>query len=176
MWLLMDHCGAPVEIVVSTNQQMLVKHGNRYLASVSIRVSMKSTWTRETQIYFTQLHTNVKGRCSRMSAEDESALYKSTDSGATWTKIMKGLPAGDVGRIGMTVSPVNPDVLFAVVEANEGAGVYKSADRGASWEKQSSYSTSGNYYQKIFCDPINVDKVFVINAYMVVSIDGGKNF
>src|SRR5688572_16959033 len=131
---------------------------------------------RNPNILYAAAHQRQRKVFTYVGGGPESALYKSIDSGATWTKIMKGLPAGDIGRIGMTVSPVNPDVLFAVVEANEGAGVYKSADRGASWEKQSSYSTSGNYYQKIFCDPVNIDKLFVINAYMVVSMDGGKNF
>ena len=47
----------------------------------------------------------------------ESGLYKSTDAGATWKKINKGLPGGDKGRIGMTISPIDPEVLYAVVEA-----------------------------------------------------------
>ncbi|MGB4843576.1 MAG: hypothetical protein WBP16_03865, partial [Ferruginibacter sp.] len=67
----------------------------------------------------------------------ESALYKSTDGGATWNKMMSGIPGGDLGRIGLNYSPVNPDVLYAVVEAPDGkAGIFKSTDRGASWEKQ----------------------------------------
>jgi len=90
---------------------------------------------------------------------------------------MTGLPSGDVGRIGLNISPANPDVLYVVVEAKEDkGGVFKSTDRGASWSKQGPYSTSGNYYQKIFCDPKDVNKIFVINAYMVVSKDGGKTF
>jgi photosystem II stability/assembly factor-like uncharacterized protein len=105
----------------------------------------------------------------------ETALYKSTDGGNSWDKMMNGLPSGDIGRIGLNYSPANPDVLYAVVEANEGkGGIYKSTDRGASWEKQSAYASSGNYYQKIFCDPKDVNKIFVINSYMVVSKDGGK--
>ncbi|MDO9377082.1 MAG: hypothetical protein Q7T76_21830 [Ferruginibacter sp.] len=131
---------------------------------------------RNSNILYAAAHQRQRKVFTYVGGGPESALYKSTDAGVTWTKIMKGLPGGEVGRIGMDVSPVEADVLYAVVEANEGAGVYKSNDRGASWEKQSSYSTSGNYYQKIFCDPVNVDKVFVINAYMVVSMDGGKNF
>jgi photosystem II stability/assembly factor-like uncharacterized protein len=63
------------------------------------------------------------------------------------------------------------------VEATEGkGGVFKSTDRGASWERQSGYSTSGNYYQKIICDPKDVNKIFVLNTYLGVSKDGGKNF
>jgi len=107
----------------------------------------------------------------------ESALYKSTDGGTTWNKMMNGLPTGDIGRIGLNYSPVNTDILFAVVEASEDkAGVYKSTDRGASWEKQSNFTTTGLYYQKIYCDPKDIDKVFVTNVYLAVSKDGGKNF
>jgi photosystem II stability/assembly factor-like uncharacterized protein len=131
---------------------------------------------RHPGILYAAAHQRQRKVFTYIGGGPESAVYKSTDSGATWSKIMKGLPSGDVGRIGLAVSPVNPDVLFAVVEAREGAGVYKSLDRGASWDKQSTYTTSGNYYQKIFCDPVNIDRVFVINAYMVVSMDGGKTF
>jgi photosystem II stability/assembly factor-like uncharacterized protein len=106
----------------------------------------------------------------------ESALYKSTDGGATWSKSMRGLPGSDIGRIGLAVSPANPDVVYAIVEAAEGAGVYRSNDRGSSWEKQGSYSTSGNYYQRIFADPKNVDKIFSMNVYLMVSLDAGKTF
>jgi photosystem II stability/assembly factor-like uncharacterized protein len=104
-------------------------------------------------------------------------MYKSIDGGTTWSKMMNGIPSRDLGRIGLNYSPANPDVLYAVVEATEGkGGVFKSTDRGASWEKQSSYTTSGNYYQKIICDPKDVNKIFVMNTYLGVSKDGGKNF
>ena len=108
----------------------------------------------------------------------ESALYKSTDGGATWNKIMKGLPADvDLGRIGLAVSTVNPDYLFAIVEAAEGkGGFFASTDRGGSWEKRSSYSTSGNYYQEIFCDPKDINKIYSMDVYMKVSVDGGRTF
>jgi len=131
---------------------------------------------RNSNLLYAVAHQRQRKVFTYIGGGPESAVYKSTDGGATWNKIMKGLPSGDIGRIGMAISPAKPDLLYAVVEANEGAGVYKSTDRGASWEKQSSFATSGNYYQKIFCDPVNPEKVFIINAYMVVSMDGGKNF
>jgi hypothetical protein len=128
-------------------------------------------------IVYAAAHQRQRKVFTYIGGGPESALYKSTDGGATWNKMMKGIPGGDLGRIGLNYSPVNPDVLYAVVEATEGkGGVFKSTDRGASWEKQGGYTSSGNYYQKIFCDPKNIDKVFVINAYMVVSKDGGKTF
>jgi photosystem II stability/assembly factor-like uncharacterized protein len=127
---------------------------------------------RHPNIVYAAAHQRQRKVFTYIGGGPESALYKSTDGGATWNKMMNGLPGGDIGRIG-----VNPDVLYCVVEAPEGkGGVFKSTDRGASWEKQSGYATSGNYYQKIFCDPKDVNKIFVINVYLGVSKDGGKNF
>lgn len=128
-------------------------------------------------IVYAAAHQRQRKVFTYIGGGPESALYKSTDGGATWNKMMNGLPSGDLGRIGLNYSPVNPDVLFAVVEANENdGGVYRSNDRGASWEKQGPYSTSGNYYQKIYCDPKDINKVFVMNTYLGVSRDGGKSF
>lgn len=128
-------------------------------------------------IVYAAAHQRQRKVFTYIGGGPESALYKSTDGGATWNKMMNGIPSRDLGRIGLNYSPANPDVLYAVVEATEGkGGVFKSTDRGASWERQGGYTSSGNYYQKIFCDPKDVNKVFVINAYMVVSKDGGKNF
>lgn len=105
----------------------------------------------------------------------ESAIYKSVDGGKTWNKSQKGLPSGDLGRIGMDVSPANPDVLYCIAEAADGkGGFYKSINRGASWEKMNSYTTSGNYYQEIICDPLDVDKVYIMNTYAQITKDGGK--
>lgn len=103
-----------------------------------------------------------------------SAIYKSTDGGTTWDKSEAGIPGGDKGRIGMAVSPVNPDRLFALVEAGESSGLYRSDNRGENWHKVNSYITSGNYYQEIYCDPVDADKVFFLDTWAHVSVDGGK--
>lgn len=127
-------------------------------------------------IVYAAAHQRQRKVFTYIGGGPESALYKSTDGGATWSKMMSGIPAGDLGRIGLNYSPANPDVLYAVVEAPDSkGGIFKSTDRGASWEKQSGYSTSGNYYQKIYCDPKDVNKIFIMNTYMGVSTDGGKN-
>jgi photosystem II stability/assembly factor-like uncharacterized protein len=75
----------------------------------------------------------------------------------------------------MAISPANPDMVYAIVEGDE-TGVYRSMDRGASWEKRSSYQTSGNYYQELFCDPINPERLWSANTFLMVSDDGGKNW
>jgi photosystem II stability/assembly factor-like uncharacterized protein len=107
----------------------------------------------------------------------ESAIYKSTDAGATWNKLKSGLPSGDVGRIGLAISPVNPDYVFAIIEAREKGGFYKSTNRGASWKKTNDYkTTSAQYYNEIFCDPQDLDKIYSLDTRTKVSTDGGKTF
>ncbi len=105
-----------------------------------------------------------------------SGVHKSTDGGATWRKINKGLPGGDKGRIGLAISPILPDVLYAIVEA-DGGGFYKSENQGENWSKQSSYvSGSPQYYQEIYADPHKFDRIYSLDTWTMVSEDGGKNF
>jgi photosystem II stability/assembly factor-like uncharacterized protein len=107
----------------------------------------------------------------------ESAVYKTTDGGKTWTEAMNGLPKGKMGRIGLAVSPADANVVYAIVEAEEGkSGFFRSTNKGASWEKRSGHHTSGNYYQEIICDPHDVDKVFSMDTWLHHTEDGGKTF
>ncbi|NOT02270.1 MAG: glycosyl hydrolase [Phycisphaerales bacterium] len=106
----------------------------------------------------------------------ESAVYKSTDAGATWRKLEKGLPEVDKGRIGMCVSPANPDVVYAIIEAADGkGGVFRSTDRGETWDKRNDFmSSSPQYYNELICDPVNPDRVYFPETFMRVTQDGGK--
>ncbi|MEO0734595.1 MAG: glycosyl hydrolase, partial [Bacteroidota bacterium] len=132
---------------------------------------------RDPDVVYAIAHQRRRHVFTYISGGPESAVYKSTDGGANFRKIMRGLPGGDVGRIGMDVSPANPDVLYAVVEAQTGqGGFYRSTDRGESWEKRNKYSSSGNYYQEVIADPVDVDRVYIMNTFAAVSTDGGKNF
>lgn len=107
----------------------------------------------------------------------ESAIHKSVDGGKTWRKLDSGLPKGDIGRIGLALSPQNPDVVYAIVEAEaDQGGFFRSTDRGESWEKRSGHSTSGNYYTEIFADPHQFDRIYSMDTFLQVSDDGGKSF
>jgi photosystem II stability/assembly factor-like uncharacterized protein len=105
----------------------------------------------------------------------ESAIHKSTDGGATWTRLRGGLPAGDLGRIGLAVSPADPNVVYATVEAaGQGSGVFRSNDKGATWERMSPSIAQGMYYGQIVADPKNVDRVYIPNVVFQVSDDAGR--
>ncbi len=107
------------------------------------------------------------------------SIWKSTDGGDTWTKINEGLPK-EMGKIGVTVSRANPNRVFAIVEAEKSkAGLYRSDDGGKKWNHLSSdaaITSRSWYYMEVFADPINADVVYVLNAPMMKSIDGGKTF
>lgn len=104
-------------------------------------------------------------------------LYKSTDGGDTWTKLEKGLPK-EVGKMGIAVSEVDPNRVYAVIEAEEkDAGLYKSNDAGESWSvvnKDDNLHTRSWYYMHLFTDPSSADGVYVLNAGASYSSDGGK--
>ncbi len=108
----------------------------------------------------------------------EGAIYKSTDAGVTWNKLESGLPSGNVGRIGLAISPVDPDYIFAIIEAEgDAGGFYRTTNRGASWEKTNDYVTSSaQYYSEIFCDPTDVNIIYSLDTFSKVSKDGGRTF
>ncbi len=105
-------------------------------------------------------------------------IHKTTDGGNTWRKLSGGLPGGDLGRIGLTAAPSNPDMLYAIIEADEkGRGVYRSTNFGESWEKRSGRATSSaQYYNELFVDPLNSDRVYSIDTFTAKSEDGGKTW
>lgn len=106
-----------------------------------------------------------------------SGLYKSVDGGMTWDKINNGLPTVEIGRIGLAISPANPDYLYAIVEAAQGkSAFYRSTNGGASWDKRGGHSTSGNYYQEIVCDPVEANTIYSMDTWLSVSHDGGATF
>jgi len=105
----------------------------------------------------------------------ESAIYKSTDAGATWNKLKSGLPSVDMGRIGLAVSPADPNVVYASIEAADAkGGIFRSNDKGATWERRNEFDQGAMYYGRVAPDPKNVDRIFVMNVSLRESLDGGK--
>jgi len=133
---------------------------------------------RDPDVLYVSFHQRRRHVFTKINGGPESAIYKTTDGGETWKKLKSGLPGGDVGAIGLDISPVNPDVVYAIIEAEEeSGGFFRSKDRGVSWQKMSSYvSRSPQYYNEIFCDPKNVDKVYSMDVVTQVTEDGGKTW
>ena len=105
----------------------------------------------------------------------ESAIYKSIDAGATWNKLKAGLPTTELGRVGLAISPVDTNVIYATVEAaDKKGGIFRSNDRGGSWERRNEFDATAMYYARIVADPKGVDRVYVMNVFLMVSDDGGK--
>jgi photosystem II stability/assembly factor-like uncharacterized protein len=132
------------------------------------RILYASTWRVQRKPY--ELSSGGEG----------SALWKSKDGGETWQNISenKGLPEGTWGISGITVSPVNSNRLWAIIE-NEDGGVFRSDDAGKTWTKMNSERDLRQrawYYSRIYADPKSVDIVYVINVAYHKSKDGGKTF
>jgi photosystem II stability/assembly factor-like uncharacterized protein len=105
-----------------------------------------------------------------------SALWKTIDGGASWTKLTKGLPEGEIGRVAVAVYAREPNIVYALVEHAKEGGVYRSEDRGESWSKMSSTNPRPSYYSKIRIDPASDRRIWVLGASMYTSEDGGKTF
>ncbi|MFM7403461.1 MAG: VPS10 domain-containing protein [Erythrobacter sp.] len=110
----------------------------------------------------------------------ESGLWKSEDGGKTWAELKTGLPPGNKGKIGLAISPLRPDVVYAAIELDrrEG-GVWRSDNRGASWEKMSNavgQGTGPSYYQELYASPHVFDRVYLVSNTTQISNDGGKTW
>ena len=118
---------------------------------------------------------------SLSSGGDGSALWKSIDSGETWTEISKneGFAKGILGNIGVTVSPVNNNIVWAIVENKDKGGVYKSTNGGETWKlinSERKLRQRAWYYSRIYADPQDAEVVYVLNVRYHKSTDGGKTY
>lgn len=130
---------------------------------------------RDHNVLYAAAHQRMRSDYAYVSGGPGSGMYKTTDGGANWDKINNGLPS-DIGRIGLDISPADPEYIYAIVEAAKDEGFYRTTTRGAKWVKMSGHQTGGNYYNEVIADPQNKDKVYTMGYAISVSEDGGKNF
>ena len=124
-----------------------------------------------------QRHRNV---AALIGGGPGTALYKSVDGGDTWSKTNRGLPSSNMGKIGLAISPIKPNVLYAAIELDKRAGaVYRSENSGGSWKKMSNTVSGGtgpHYYQELVASPHVFDKIYLMNVRVLVSENGGETF
>ncbi|MFZ1809073.1 MAG: glycosyl hydrolase [Cyclobacteriaceae bacterium] len=131
---------------------------------------------RDPNVLYAAAHQRMRSDYAYVSGGPGSGMYKTTDGGANWDKINNGLPSSDIGRIGLSISPADPEYIYAIVEAAKDEGFYRTTTRGAKWEKMSSHQTGGNYYNEVIADPKDKDRVYTMGYAISVSDDGGRNF
>ena len=135
---------------------------------------------RNPQVLYAATWDRHRTVAALMGGGPGTAIYRSDDGGEQWTKLANGLPKSNLGKIGIAVSPQNPDVLYAAIELDRTKGaVYRSSDRGASWNKMSdtvSGGTGPHYYQELYASPHEFDRIYLMNVRVLTSDDGGKTF
>lgn len=132
--------------------------------------------TDPSTIYAT-VHQRRRRTYTKINGGPESAVYKTSNAGKDWKKITKGLPDGDLGRIGLATTQAEPDWVYAIVEASgDKGGFYRSVNRGESWERMSDYTSSGQYYTTIYADPNTPLRIYSMDTYSRISEDGGKTW
>ncbi len=124
-----------------------------------------------------QRHRTV---ASYLGGGPKSGLHRSSDGGETWEPLANGIPKQNLGKIGLAISPHNPDILYAAIELElKKGGVFRSTDQGTTWEKRSDAvggGTGPHYYQELYASPHHPGTLYLMNNYLLVSEDGGKTF
>ncbi len=109
-----------------------------------------------------------------------SGIHRSVDGGENWTKLTSGIPTSNLGKIGLALSPFNPDRIYAAIELDrKKGGLFMSTNRGSSWTKQSDMVAGGtgpHYYQELYADPHQEGRIYLMNNYVLISDDHGKNY
>ena len=146
-------------------------------------------WTGVTDIMLDPRDSNVlyaatwdrhRTVAALMGGGPGTAIYRSDDGGNNWKKLENGLPKSNMGKIGITISPQQPDVIYAAIELDrKQGGVYRSSNRGESWTKMSNTVSGGtgpHYYQELYASPHEFDRLYLMNVRVLTSGDGGKTF
>ncbi len=133
---------------------------------------------RDPDTLYASTHQRFRNVAALMDGGPESGIHKSTDGGQTWRELTNGIPPEDKGKIGLSISPVDPNVVYATIElAQRTGGLWRSTDAGESWDKRSDemYSGTGpHYYQEIFASPHDVDTLYQVAPTLYKTVDGGK--
>ena len=131
---------------------------------------------RNPNVLYAATYQRLRSACCFNGGGPGSAIYKSVDGGATWTKLEDGIPPGNKGRIGLAISQSNPDVLIATIEHATEGGTYRTDDAGATWRRVSRVNPRPMYYSAPFIDPTTDKRVWLLGTTIVKSEDGGTNF
>jgi len=138
-------------------------------------------------VAYASMYMRLRTPWSFTSGGPVGGIYKTTDGGKSWTKLSTGLPA-QTGRIGLDIYPKNPQVLYAVVESDEGGasdidniksragGVFRTDDGGATWRRMQPIAPRGFYFSKVRIDPTSDARVYVLGFGLHVSDDSGHTF
>ena len=124
-----------------------------------------------------QRHRNV---AAYMGGGPGSGLHRSTDGGETWEELTEGIPESNLGKIGLAISPFDPDMIYAAIELDrKKGGLFMSPNKGASWTKMSdavSGGTGPHYYQELYASPHEEGRLYLMSNYVQISEDHGKTF
>lgn len=135
---------------------------------------------RDPQVLYAATWDRHRTVAAYMGGGPGTAIHKSTDGGESWTKIHNGLPRSNFGKIGLAISPQDPDVIYAAIELDRTKGaVFRSSNAGGSWTKMSNTVSGGtgpHYYQELYASPHKFDRLYLMNVRVLTSEDGGKTF
>lgn len=131
---------------------------------------------RDSSVLYAATYQRMRSACCFNGGGPGSAIYKTTDAGATWKKLENGIPAGDKGRIGLAIAMSKPDVLVATIEHATATGLYRTEDAGATWKQMSRTNPRPMYYSKPTIDPNNDKRVWLPGVSIVHSEDAGATF
>jgi len=135
---------------------------------------------RNPDVIYAATYQRMRNVAALVDGGPESGIYKTSDGGENWRELTNGLPKDDMGKIGLAISPQDPDVVYATIEvAHRKGGTYRSANGGGSWEKRGDYLSGGtgpHYYQEIYASPHKFDRLYHMDVRLHASEDGGKNW
>ncbi len=146
---------------------------------------------RDPDVLYVAFYQRLRKPYTFHSGGPNGGIFKTTDGGKNWTKLTKGLPGGDTGRIGLDIYRSDPDILVALVEhgfqpgedsqdfydmKKLGTGIYRTDNGGKSWKFMNRYNNRPFYYSKIRINPLDDKRVYALTTTIRISKDGGKTF